>query len=131
MLVRVRQGKGGQDRFVPLAARVLEVLRAYWQHKRPHPWAFPARHRSAPLAPTSLHQDVHSRGAPACDGHRGLSPSPAALVCNSSVGTGGSRRVMQEPRGHKSPRTTARDTHLTPPALEVGHATINALMAAR
>jgi integrase/recombinase XerD len=54
MLVRVRQGKGGKDRFVPLAPRVLELLRAYWPYQRPRPWLFPARHPSAPLSPTSL-----------------------------------------------------------------------------
>jgi len=40
-----------------------------------------------------------------------------------------SRRVIQALRGHKSPRTTARDAHLTPPPLDVVHATINARMA--
>jgi site-specific recombinase XerD len=33
MLVRVRQGKEGKDRFVPLAPPVLELLRAYWQRR--------------------------------------------------------------------------------------------------
>jgi integrase/recombinase XerD len=54
MLVRVHQGKGGKDRLVPLAPRVLELLRAYWQYQRPRPWLFPARPPSAPLAATSL-----------------------------------------------------------------------------
>jgi hypothetical protein len=36
---------------------------------------------------------------------------------------------MQALRGHQSPRTTARYTHLTPPPLDVVHATITALMA--
>src|SRR6266511_1222966 len=54
MLVRIRQGKGGKDRSVPLAERPLQLLREYWQLARPHPWLFPARHRSAPLPPTSL-----------------------------------------------------------------------------
>src|SRR6266540_2716688 len=54
MLVRVHQGKGGKDRFVPLAPRMLELLRAYWRRARPRPWVFPARHRAAPLSPTAL-----------------------------------------------------------------------------
>jgi site-specific recombinase XerD len=44
---------------------------------------------------------------------------------------GVSLRVMQARLGHQSSRTTARDTHLTPPTLDVVHATITALMAAR
>jgi integrase/recombinase XerD len=42
---------------------------------------------------------------------------------------GVSLRVMQARLGHRSPRTTARYTHLTPPTLDVVHATITALMA--
>jgi integrase/recombinase XerD len=38
--VRVRQGKGGKDRCVPLAPRVLEWWRAYWPRARP--WLGPA-----------------------------------------------------------------------------------------
>jgi site-specific recombinase XerD len=42
---------------------------------------------------------------------------------------GVSLRGIQERLGHKSPSTTARDTQLTAPTLDVVHATINALMA--
>jgi hypothetical protein len=40
-----------------------------------------------------------------------------------------SLRVIQELRGPRSLRTTARSTPLTPPTWDVVHATINALMA--
>ena len=60
MRVRGRQGKGGTDRFVPLAPRLLEVLRMYWRRQRPRPWGCPARHRSAPLAPTSLQKTFNA-----------------------------------------------------------------------
>jgi integrase/recombinase XerD len=54
MLVRVHQGKGGKERLVPLAPRVLELLREYWRRQRPRPWMFPARDGSAPLPPPAL-----------------------------------------------------------------------------
>jgi len=38
-------------------------------------------------------------------------------------------RVIQARLGHQSPRTTARDTQLTTPTLDLTHATLSALMA--
>jgi site-specific recombinase XerD len=54
MLVRVRNGKGGKDRLVPLAHRPLELLQAYWHSQRPHAWLFPAHQRQEPLPAGTL-----------------------------------------------------------------------------
>jgi integrase/recombinase XerD len=129
MLVRVRQGTGGKDRFVPLAPRVLELLRGYWQRQRPRPWVFPARHRSGLLPPTSLQKTVK-----AVVRQSGLAKDASIHTLRHSYAThllerGVSLRVIQDLLGHKSPSTSARYTHLTPPTLDVVHATITALMA--
>jgi site-specific recombinase XerD len=129
MLVRVRQGKGGKDRYVPLAERTLQLLREYWQLARSRPWLFPARHRPMPLSATSLQKTfkavVRQSGIPKDASIHTLRHSYATHLLERGV----SLRVIQELLGHRSLRTTARYTHLTPPTWDVVHATINALMA--
>ena len=41
MCIKVRQGKGGQDRYTLLSPRLLETLRLYWHDRRPRSWLFP------------------------------------------------------------------------------------------
>jgi site-specific recombinase XerD len=91
----------------------------------------PARPRPLPRPPTSLHKTFK-----AVVRQRGLAKDASVHTRRHAYAThlwerGVSRRVIPARRGHKSPRTTARDTHLTPPTVEVVHATINALMADR
>jgi site-specific recombinase XerD len=129
MLVRVRQGKGGKDRVVPLAERTLERLRVYWQRARPRPWWFPARDQQTPLPATTLQKTFK------------LVVRQSGLATDASIHTlrhayathlfarGVSWRVIQALLGHTSPRTTARYTPLTTKTFAVVHATINALMA--
>ena len=45
MVVHVRHGKGGKDRYVPLPQCTLEMLRNYWASHRNSVWLFPAEGR--------------------------------------------------------------------------------------
>jgi integrase/recombinase XerD len=129
MLVRVRQGNGGQDRDVPLADRTLQLLREYWQLTRSCPWVFPDRHRPMPLSATSLQKTftavVRQRRIPKEASLHPLRHSSATPLVERGV----SRRVMQALLGQRRLRTTARSTPLTPPTWDVVHATIKARMA--
>jgi integrase len=51
MLVHVHRGKGAKDRYVPLPAKTLTVLREYWASHRNPVWLFPATGRSRKEAP--------------------------------------------------------------------------------
>jgi site-specific recombinase XerD len=41
MLIHIRHGKGGRDRYVPLSATLLATLRAYYRWMRPQTYLFP------------------------------------------------------------------------------------------
>ena len=41
MCLKVRNGKGGKDRYTLLSPRLLETLRLYWRATRPREWLFP------------------------------------------------------------------------------------------
>jgi integrase/recombinase XerD len=129
MWVRVRQGKGGKDRYVPRADRTLQLLREYWQHVRSRLWLFPARPRPMPVSTTSLQKTfkavVRQSGIPKEASIHPLRHSYATHLLARGV----SLRVIQALLGHRSLRTTARSTHLTPPTWDVVHTTITALMA--
>ena len=48
LCLRIRQGKGGQDRYTLLAPTLLVALRFYWRAYRPKVWLFPNRDSSGP-----------------------------------------------------------------------------------
>ncbi len=50
MLIRVEQGKGAKDRFVPLSTRLLPTLRQYYRRHRPETWLFPGKQLTDPLS---------------------------------------------------------------------------------
>lgn len=50
MCLRVDQGKGHKDRYVPLSPRLLEQLRDYWRRSRPPVWLFPGPSNDRPMS---------------------------------------------------------------------------------
>jgi integrase/recombinase XerD len=50
MTIRVKQGKGGKDRYAILSQKLLTELRMYWRRYRPSIWLFPNRAKNGPLS---------------------------------------------------------------------------------
>ena len=114
MILRVI-GKGNKERCVPLPARLLDALRAYWVTHRNRDWLFPACHGRGHMARTSLHRALRLAGE-----EIGLDP---ALTCHSLrhgyatrlLEGGADLRMVQVLLGHGSIRSTQIYTHLTEP----------------
>jgi integrase/recombinase XerD len=136
MLIHVRHGKGGKDRYVPLPQRTLERLRQYWVTHRHPVLIFPAPGRggislstaTAPMPRSSVqgpfrealkdsglhkHASVHT-----------LRHSWATHLLEAGVNL----RLIQAYLGHSSPATTSVYTHLTARAEHLGAEVINRLM---
>jgi integrase/recombinase XerD len=135
-VVRIRRGKGGRDRYVPLAERVLLLLRAYWRATSPRfpqppgeQWLFPNRQATGPLGATSVQKTLIAVGRVS-----GIPKHVSAHTLRHSYAThllehGVHLRTIQELLGHQSPATTAIYTHITPTVTSALHATVNSLMA--
>ena len=137
-LIHIRQGKGQQDRYVPLPAHALEQVRQYWATHRDPRWVFPARwHATASrggAAPGPMDPSGVQRAFRAALQLSGI-PKPATVhTLRHSYAThlleaGVHLRVIQSYLGHRSPRTTARYTHLTEPTEQRTLEAINHVMA--
>ncbi|MEO5510696.1 MAG: tyrosine-type recombinase/integrase [Longimicrobiales bacterium] len=115
MLIRVRQGKGKKDRYVPLSPILLNLLRKHWSQERLTDLLFPAfRDRSRSLDPATVQKYV----ARACE-RAGLRVrvTPRTLrhcYATHLIENGTSTRVVQVLLGHSNVHTTEIYTHVTP-----------------
>jgi site-specific recombinase XerD len=112
MVIRVHQGKGKKDRYVPLTPTLLVVLRRYWSAYRPKAALFPSQQGGRPLTPGSLTRVCVKAGRKA-----GLSKRVTTHTFRHSFAThlleaGTDLRTIQVILGHRSLRTTAMYLHV-------------------
>ena len=118
MLIRIRQGKGKKDRYVPLSPLVLELLREYWRREKLTDLLFVRdRDRTRPLSDTTVQKFV--RRAARAAGFRKII---TARTLRHSYAThliekGTSTRVVQVLLGHTNVHTTETYTHVSPQTL--------------
>ena len=136
-LIHVHQGKGEKDRYVPLPARTLELLREHWMSHRNTTWIFPACGRGGVGMPTATEpmprssiqiafkKAVVQAGVRKRVSVHSLRHSYATHLLEAGVNL----RLIQDYLGHSSPSTTSIYTHLTDRAKTLAVATIDQLMA--
>ncbi len=136
MILHVKFGKGGKDRYVPLPQTTLDMLGQFWLSHHNQIWLFPAPGRSGTHMstatehiPTNSVQDVFRAALKEC----GIYKKASVHTLRHSYAThlmekGVSLRLIQEYLGHKSPKTTAIYTHLTIKIKDIGFQAITELM---
>jgi integrase/recombinase XerD len=65
MVLRVRQGKGQQDRYGMLSPTLPPLLRQYWRQDKPQPWLFPGHPRTRPMTTKAVYLVCRQAGAAA------------------------------------------------------------------
>lgn len=129
MVIHVRHGKGGQDRYVPLPRRTLELLREYWSCHRDPVWMFPSVTPSGgPMCATGV-----QRAFKAALAGSGIHKQASVHTLRHSWAThlleaGVNLRLIQVYLGHRSPTTTALYTHLTRKSEDLASEAINRLV---
>jgi len=118
MVLRVRQGKGQQDRSVMLSPKLLPLLRQYWRQDKPQPWLFPGHPRTRPMTTKAVYLVCRQAGE-AADLSKRIHPHVLRhTFATHLLEAGVDLRRIQLLLGHRSLRTTSRYLHVTPHALQ-------------
>jgi site-specific recombinase XerD len=115
MLIHVRDGKGGKQRYTMLCNRLLEVLREYWRQVRPagdylFPGDKPGSHLSKDSVRKVLHQAIKD-----CGIEKHVTPHVLRHSCATHLLDAGTDiRTIQVLLGHSSIQTTQIYTQVSP-----------------
>jgi len=112
-LVRIQNGKGAKDRYVPLPESSRLLLQTYCQKQQPSSWLFPGRKNAEPIDHSSLQRAfrlaLRQSGVQKEASVHTLRHSYATRLLESGVDL----RTIQMLLGHNSIVTTTIYTHLT------------------
>ncbi len=113
MMVRIRQGKGGKDRYSILSQRALEQLRQYWHSYRPREWLLEGAKKNDPITTHSIQLMFY-----AAKKRAGIRKPASIHTLRHSFAThlieaGTSLHHVQMLLGHRSPTTTTVYLHVS------------------
>jgi len=113
MTVRIEQGKGSKDRYVPLSKRLLQRLEHYWATDRPRHWVFegstPERYMHITAVQKAYTLAKLRAGIQKHGGVHALRHAYATHLIESGVDVLTVQRLL----GHRSVSTTMRYFHLS------------------
>jgi len=116
MVIHVRHGKGGRDRYVMLAERLLPVLDAYQTAAHPTHWLFPGWRPNCPVT-TALVAKVCQRVTRKAALTKHVTPHTLRhSFATHLLEAGTDLRSIQVLLGHRSLRTTVGYLHVAPAA---------------
>ena len=111
MCLRVDQGKGNKDRYVPLSPRLLDELREYWRRVRPEHWLFPG-HYHQPMSRDGVWHIYKTAKEKAGIAKPGGIHTLRHCYATGLLEAGVELHVIQRRLGHSSIRSTMRYLHL-------------------
>lgn len=116
MCIRVEQGKGGKDRYVPLSEDVLQLLRTWWRSSHCRPWLFAGVRDACRCIDTSSAQRWYylARDGAAITKRGGIHSLRHAYATHL-LEAGVDLYSLQQWLGHNHVSTTTRYLHLTRP----------------
>ena len=107
MVIRVKDGKGGRDRYVMLSKRLLAILRQYYRAERPKgPYLFPGKKLDSPITSDSVRR-VLKAAARASGVTKRVTPHVLRhTFATHLLESGTDIRTIQVVLGHQSIKTT-------------------------
>jgi len=121
MCIRVEQGKGAKDRYVPLAADMLQVLRAWWRCTHSRLWMFPGHgDGSQPISDATAQRWFHAARAGAGIGKPGGIHLLRHCYATHMLEAGVDLYTLSRWLGHSHVGTTSRYLHLARPDAPAG-----------
>ncbi|HEY6721257.1 MAG TPA: tyrosine-type recombinase/integrase [Burkholderiales bacterium] len=114
MVIRIRQGKGKKDRYVPLSPRLLSAMREHWRREHLSDLLFPSlRDPSRPVDPATVERFVR-RVAERAGFRKRITPRTLRhSYATHLIENGTSTRVVQVLLGHADVHTTETYTHVS------------------